>query len=212
MKLVIMSVTENPKKEAAYVGYLCTKDKVERKKIIDIKRTDKTALIEIHMATANERIKKCDDKKTKENREVIAKKGETVTFFKWHGDVFIKGVNKIVFERSWDKIAPHLSNPLTKMGTFDLYEAKIEGTKTITGFDFGVKLDRRSEFIVWTADDSIFNSINRNSNDADDRIEIPDSNFDTLSLQIPSSQSPVQRDAEGECGSEEGEKNILEKL
>ena len=192
-----MDATESHKKEAVSVSYLCSEQRVERKKIYGIKNTGKTVTIEIFTAIANEKIMKCDFG-GKENRELIARKGDKVTFFEWCEQVFIKGTNNIVFLRNSEKIKPHLSTPLPMMSTFELYEASIDNTKAISGFSFGLRLNRREDFIIWIKDMAVLTNIDHSFGDENNKIDVPGLDNDDLSLQITPSQNSVQRSDKSE--------------
>ena len=140
------------------VNYVCTKSGVERMRVLDIGNSIvKTADMTFFETTAIENIKKCKPlNKAVVNRELIARKGEAVTLFEWQGTVFIKNQRGIVFVRNREDVRPLLGVFLEKKTRCEFCEAKNNEGKNVLGFNFGSRLDRKSDFVLWSDDDKPF--------------------------------------------------------
>lgn len=158
------------------VEYMCTERKVERKKLTDVFAKEEQRLVKVFTARAINKIRKCakaidnanatvnnnKDKKKKGNRELIAKKGDSVSFIEWRGWVVIKSdaINKgIAFVRDWEEIRPHLDKITENFLYLDVYGGKTD-SKDVTGVSFGSRLDRGSAFVLWFLSENILNEIN----------------------------------------------------
>ena len=139
------------------VSYVCTKSGVERMRVLGIEDSKKTAEITVFETIALENIKKCKPlNKMVVNRELIAKKGEAVTLFEWQGTAFIKNQRGVVFVRNLEDVKSLLGVQLEKRTFYNFFEAKNNAGKNVLGFNFGSRLDKKSDFVLWCDDDKPF--------------------------------------------------------
>lgn len=129
---------------------ICYEDKIETKKVTDIKADGSFLSVSVYFGISRARIQKCDKRegRSNTNHELVAKAGEKVLFFVWNHEIVIKNEKGHVYVREANGILSSIDICTPKTLMLNAYNGKVEEVG-IKGIEFGIRPDRKTLFILW---------------------------------------------------------------